>query len=610
MIQGSDKTGEVPVGGEVAKFFFILAPGITFDDITPSDVQFVPNSNLSAESPNSESVVLIYYPSSAPVEVYGNEYMKFEGFAGEKATVTNVEILGSLTKQNYYVGEMLDYTGISVKITYSDGTDKIITDVAGAITKGEININPTNQKAQTSKKATLSVDGVSADLAYNIATAITVDPKPTAALSTITHGQNIDFTGGKIKVTYNNDPTLTESFDIQTGLTSGKIAADRTIADARNTFVQFTYLDPSLKATLPLTVEDPIKSITVSKMPSKTEYKHGETILKDGEVTIETMAGTGNITIPMSHADITFSETTANIESCPDRAPKGGEDGEESGTQTITLTYKNDSTKTATFPITVNDKVQSIRITSQPTAKNKLGTAIGGLNLTGAVLEVTLESGKIKTVSDVTAGMLVGTGYNANTTTTQKLNVTYGSKTTAAADGIEITLSDYMTGVKATDASGNPITNKTSNYDTDLDISDIYYVKIYKSGTSSSPKPVTSSMVSNYVKKPASTKFNSSHFYDQTTVKVTLTAADAITDTDIDTLVDTLPVYTNFTVRMYDTPSGITINPKPNLNFNYGDTFSVGSGKVAITYSSGATGSSYSLSNSSVKITDATRKSV
>ena len=206
--------------------------------------------------------------------------------------------------------------------------------------------------------------------------------------------------------------------------------------------------------------------------------------------------------------------------------------------------------------------------------------------------------------------MLVGTGYNANTTTTQKLNVTYGSKTTAAADGIEITLSDYMTGVKATDASGNPITNKTSNYDTDLDISDIYYVKIYKSGTSSSPKPVTSSMVSNYVKKPASTKFNSSHFYDQTTVKVTLTAADAITDTDIDTLVDTLPVYTNFTVRMYDTPSGITINPKPNLNFNYGDTFSVGSGKVAITYSSGATGSSYSLSNSSVKITDATRKSV
>ncbi len=573
---GGDKY--ISDGELVATFTFKLADGIKLEDLT-EDVMAL-NTTYSSIYPTGLKIP--YFKDGVSVFVNQPYYLVYEGFAtNNKKTITGITLNSNMDKTKYYTGENIDFTGASITIQYDDGSTDVITDISKAVTDGLITIDST--KATTSKKVVVTAGGETCDLNYNIATSITVSKNPTTM--TYDHDDTINFAGGTINVVYDNGDTV--PLDINTGITSKLLTVDKTKADVNNKTVTFTYVDGKLKTSINLTVNDPIVSIAITSNPTTTTYDHGDTIdLTGGTIEATKKSGAKVSGISMKDPKVSTSSTTADINSCTSKWQNGEL---TAGSQDIIVTYEN---KTAKFSVVVNDTISSIVVKTQPTAKNKYGTEGNSLNLTGAQLEVTTSSNN-KFTTNINVGMLNLTGYNKQTLTTQNLPVTYGGLTTSTGNGVNIKLKDYITGITVTAPN-----NLTANYNTELDLTGVTYVKNYAGGASSSSLPVTKSMISGYNKTPTASSFNANHEYPET-ITVTLNTPD---DADI----DTIPVNDTFNVKVIDTVTGIQIAQRPNkTSYNYGETFSATGGRVQLSYASGATASSsVSMLDANVKITE------
>ena len=569
-------TGKFSNGQVLATMTFILAPGKTFADITEDVFTLAPASGLDT------GLLICDNPSgSTIVEYKDSKYWQPVGFAASTAvTATALTVVNPMNKVKYYHGENLDLTGASVKIEYSDGTDETIS-LTQALSDGKVSID-SREANRTTNKSVLTAGDVTADLNYTVAKSIAVGTNPQ---TNYTHGDSLVFTGGDIIVTYYDNSTEVLS------MTNSKFTKNRTRADVDNPTVTFKYIDPSLTTTLNLTVADPLDRIEVQTQPTSTTYNHGDAISGVGG-TIKAITKSGKITsgISMTDSSVTLSPSTASINSCTSTWKNGDLDA---GSQAVTVTYTNaaSETKSTTFNIVVNDTVTGIAKKSDVTAKNKYGAGASSLVYTGAQITVTTGSGSMFDVN-VNSGMVDTSSYNPNTLATQNLPVTYAGFTTAANAGIDLSLSNYINGI--TVSTSGPV---VMTYGDALDLTGVTYTKDYADGTHSSPIAVTSSMVTGYNPTPGASTFNASHESNET-LTVTLSTPD-------DATLDVVPQSDTFTAKVKDKVTSISLNTYPTkVTYKYGDSFDPAGGRISLTYASGVTGSTLSMTATGVSITE------
>ena len=570
-------------GTVVGQFLFLLKDGVTIDDITTDDISLVTGA-VGLE----QGLQIAYFPDGKTAyHTDGKDYLLFSGFSAGAKQVSSVELKTSPTKTQYYVGETLDFTDGELTIKYDDGSEENIS-IADAISSGKLTAD--SIVATNSKKVTLTYDSETVDFEYYVLDSLTISKNLNKM--DYEHGDTIEFAGGELTATYKNSAgaSTTKVLNIESEIAAGNLIADKTIADVDNKTVMFTYFN-NKTASINLTVTDPIASISITKQPNLLTYDDGETInLAGGQITPVTKSGKTLTPVATNASTVTSSEATASIAQATNKWTIAGGDGLQAGNQKITLTYAG---KTADITIVVNDTVSGVSITTQATAENKYGTPVGALNFDGLVATITTTGGGTFTVG-ASSLTIDTTTYNPNSVAKQSLPVKYG--TISSTNNTEITLSNYITGISVN------FTQTEFEYGTELGnvLAKGTYVENYADGTTSSPKAITSDMVTGYVASPAATLLTNHKYNETLTIKLSTSTSSF----------DQLPAVATQVITLKDVPVSIDVASKPNkIFYNNGETLLTNGGQIKINYKSGAS-QNISMGASTVSLTETDGSSI
>ena len=318
--------------------------------------------------------------------------------------VVELEITANPTKTSYIqnYGE-LNLTGGTIKVTYNDGTT-----ATKNMSDPDVTVEGFSNTTTGTKKLTVTHGGKSDTFTVSVvaksATKIEVTTKPTKT-SYIQNYEDLNLTGGKIKVTYNDESTetinMTDSNVSVTGF-------DNTTTGTKTLTVSYK------NKTTTFTVSVVAKSITkieVSTKPTKTSYiQNYETLNLTGGKIKATYNDTSTEIIDMTNTNVSvtgFSNSTV-------------------GEKTLTVTYKS---KTTTFTVSVVAKsATKIEVSTKPT-KTTYITNYETLNLDGGTIKVTYNDTSTETISMTDSNVSV-TGFTNNTLGNVTLTVTYKGKTT------------------------------------------------------------------------------------------------------------------------------------------------------------------------------------
>ena len=380
-------------------------------------------------------------------------------------------------------------------------------------------------------------------------TGIDITTQPTK--TTYNHGENIDLTGGKITVTYDDASTAEiDLTDPEVTITGGNPVA------VGNNTVTISY--KGFTDTFNITVNDPVNSIALTTMPTKTTYLQDEAIdLTGGVLTVTTLSGATS-TINLPNAGVTADATGADLLS-PNIVGALGTNANHlpTGTQKITLTHDGKQTD---YNITVNDVVESLSVSGEKTQMkyNQF------LDLSQGTVTPTLKSGITTVSANLSEGTKVSvTGYSRTTLGNQTLNVSaFGSNTT-----YQLEVVDYIVGIQV-----NPPTKVLYQFNEDLDITGISGVTTMASGQPGTPITITAGMVTGYN-------------------KMLLGLQDIyVTYGTTNTIDDTSKNFTDsFEITLEDYITSITITAPTKSTYNHGDVLDLTGGIVRENYASGAT---------------------
>ena len=384
-----------------------------------------------------------------------------------------------------------------------------------------------------------------------------ISVKTNPSKTTYEHDDTINLAGGVLKVTYDDNSTedisMTDSNVKITKPTTGK-------ADVNNQTITISYKGKT--TTLKLKVTDPVKSLAVATPMSKVEYNHGETFDFTGLALKATKKSGATINLTPSSSGVTKSETTANVNSANFTKTSAEGTVPVSGIQKITFTYEG---KTTTQSVAVNDTISSIALTKQPTKTiYKQGE---NLDLTGAVVQVTLGSGGKANINLPDGSVTVST-YNPSTTgSKQHLTVKLGTAT--ASDTIDVEAYNYISNSTLVKPS------KTSyKYGEALDLKGGKLDFTWKSGNMTNAS-LTADMVSGY----SATKLGTQTITVKYNAKYTLSDGNTVTDT----------ITKTFTVSVDNEAKSIEITPPSKTQYNYGSKLDLAGGKISVRYADGTT---------------------
>ena len=384
-----------------------------------------------------------------------------------------------------------------------------------------------------------------------------ISVKTNPSKTTYEHGDMVNLSGGVLKVTYDDSTTedinMTDSNVKITNPTTGK-------ADVNNQTITISYKGKT--TTLKLNVTDPVKSLAVATPMSKVEYNHGETFDFTGLALKATKKSGATINLTPSSSGVSKSETAANVNSANFTKTSATGTVPISGIQKITFTYEG---KTVTQSVAVNDTISSITLAKQPTKTvYKQGE---NLDLTGAVVQVTLGSGG-KANIDLPDGSVTVSTYNPSTTgSKQHLAVKLGTAT--ASNTIDVEAYNYISNSTLV----KPI--KTSyKYGEALDLKGGKLDFIWKSGNMTNTV-LTSDMVSGY----SATKLGTQTVTVKYNAKYTLSDGNTLTDT----------ITKTFTVNVDNEAQSIEITPPSKTQYNYGSKLDLLGGKILVKYTDGTT---------------------
>lgn len=248
-------------GYVAATMTFLLADGVSINDLTKDIITLVPGSGLS------KGLEIDYFPDTVNLEyIEGKDYLVFDGFAAGARSIDTIAFKSEPSKNKYYNTESLDFTGAVIQVTYDDGTSEEVT-VSDALAAGTITVDSTTAN-NTTKKVTLTYEGETVDFNYYVLDSITTSSDLTKM--DYEHNDTINFAGGELEATYSNasGSTVTDTINIANGISSGDVSVNRTKADVNNKTVTYTY--HGLTSTMTLNVTDPIASISITTRPNNS----------------------------------------------------------------------------------------------------------------------------------------------------------------------------------------------------------------------------------------------------------------------------------------------------------------------------------------------------
>ena len=356
------------------------------------------------------------------------------------AVLEKINILTYPTKSDYFPGEALDTTGLTLNAFYSDGTRMTITEgfTCDPTTMTELGVHPITvyyEGKQTSFHVTVKEPSI---------TGLTISTLPNK--TSYFTGDTLDTTGLTLIATYDDgtQQTITEGFTCSpTKLTS---------VGTRKINVEYGGRSTSFEVTV-TNVE--LLEISIATLPNKTSYYVGDILIPDGLSLIGTYSDGTKSRLPG------YTISSPQILSTP-------------GAQTVTVEYGG---KYATYEVTVKEVViTSIVLATRP---NKTAYMVGDtLDTSGITIQATYNNGSRQIIPEG----FTFTPTTLSTPGTQTITIEYGGLTTTYKVTVEEVV---MTGVAVATAP-----NKTTYFMGDiLDTTGLTLTATYSDG---STKTVTS----------------------------------------------------------------------------------------------------------------------
>jgi len=507
-----------------------------------------------------------YFLGTLQVKSYDKNTNQFHFLATEPSGGTDIADNGYIPGQ---VGDdAIDVNGqgysvyypilkLSFKLDSSVDENSLPSDLFTLVPSGAglptgLKVNYTNESGiKISKDLPLATKGFT-NAEKQIAS-ISVKTNPT--ITAYEHGDTIDLTGGVIQVTYDdNSAEDIDMTDPSVSITTGSPA------DVNNPIVKLDY--KGQETSFNITVTDPIQSLSVATPMTQGEYDHGDTLNFAG-LTLSAVTKSGAATtISSTTPGLTISETTANINSPNFTKTSGSSDVEVRGTQVIKFTYDG---KTVQQTIIVNDKIASINVVTQP---NKTVFKYGEtLDITGATVKVTLESGDTTNINLPDGSATVSAFDNTQTGSKQNLTVTINNKT--APETIDVEAYNYVKETTLTEP-----TKVDYKYNEDLDVTGGRIKVNWANGTVSNVN-LTTSMVTGYNKTQLGVQ--------------TLTISYTFTYTLSDGAQIQDPITMTYEVEVTNPAKTITITPPTKTEYEHGDSLDFTGGEIEVTYEDGTT---------------------
>ena len=239
----------------------------------------------------------------------------------EKNEVSEITIISVPKKTIYIKGENLNIAGGKIKAKYLDKTTADVNMTEDMITEYDKNTLGKQTVKVTYGEATTTFDVT----VKNGVSKIVIDSKPTTLIYVKGKVDELDLTGGKISVTY--DDNSTETIDIESSMIDGY---NKNNVGKQTITVKYGDKTDEFE----ITVKNDITDIVISNVPDKLIYEKGKSLdLTGGKVKIIYENGE-NEELEMKASDISVT----------------GYDANKLGEQTITVKYGD---KTATFKVTV-----------------------------------------------------------------------------------------------------------------------------------------------------------------------------------------------------------------------------------------------------------------
>lgn len=340
------------------------------------------------------SGLTIYGHAGSIVETYS----KNNSISFEYINPINIEIKENPSKVRYVKGEELDLTGGKILATYEDEKIEEIL-----MTDKEVVITGYDKTMVGEQEIIVTYRGKTAILKIKITNNITqIQILEQPSKVEYVRGEELDLTGGKLLITYEDTATEEISMLDKQIEISGY---DKTIVGEQE--VSITYEEKV--ASIKIKVRNNITGIQVIKEPNKTFYiKEEDVDLTGGELAVVYEDGTIQ--------KVLFTDEKVTVT---------GYDKTMVGEQELTVTYAE---KTAVFKVKVTtNSIVEIKVQKFP---NKIKYVKGEeLELEGGTLSVIYEDKKTQEVL-MTDEKVTVTGYDKTKIGEQELTVTYAEKTT------------------------------------------------------------------------------------------------------------------------------------------------------------------------------------
>ena len=359
-------------------------------------------------------------------------------------------------KSVYEHGDVLDTSIGSLTVTYKSGNSEIVSLDEASVTETDgsiVNMEPTASEYTDNKLTkTLKVEYAGLTTNYNITLKNTVASITVTAPTKVMYNLNdsTDLTGGKVTITRKAGDTkelvLTDSkvtvtnFDTSVAGTA-KTANVKYIEDGKDYTGTFIY--------------DVVNSITDIEIvaPSKTEYKHGESLEANGTITVKYADGT------TSTRTMTKSMITEDDGSAVNMTPSSYDNSTNKLTKTLKITYTEDGiTKTINYTITIINTVKDVKLYGTPKTNYNVNEAMQA----GLSILVTREAGLPETI-EVTPDMI--SNFDTTTEGTRTAVITYTENGVTKTVNYEYTVTDVVTSISIDTA-----VKEAQKYNEELDL--------------------------------------------------------------------------------------------------------------------------------------------
>ena len=473
------------------------------------------------------------------------------------------------------LADLINANSIKYTVTYAKAGAKTPTALTESMVAGY------NKESITDQNLTITYTDTDTNSATNgqnftANLKVTLNDKVTAITITAptktkyNHGDSLDLTGSKIKVTTKSgkekDVALTSSMITEADGSTVNMSPDSTKYGSDNTLnkvLKITYTEDGKTVTenYTITIVNDVKSISI-QTPAKTTYNVNDTLdISQGEILVTRATGTPTV--------IAMTDSRVNV--------TGFDSNTEHTDLPLTVTFtENGVSKTTTYKVNVKDTVTAVTLKVTPSKTNYKYNE--ELDVTGGRIEITKGSGK--TTIDLEASMV--SGYDKTKLGDQTLTITYGGQTTT----YKVNVKDYITGITV---APNTVTGNNGTELADLiNANSIKYTVTYAKAGAKTPTALTESMVTGYNKESTT---------DQ---NLTIT----YTDTDTNSATNGQDFTASLKVTLSNPTASISMKQQPSkIEYGYGDTIDLSGGTITITKENGDT-EEKALTDSDVTVTE------